>query len=89
MLFSVDPDICFPGETLLFTVLKGPSELGICCTGHIYHIFGPKEVVKQEYIRIPSIPGPQSRLDLYKTIVLATNSGHDVPNLALTKDCPV
>jgi hypothetical protein len=55
MLFSVDPDICFPVEALLFTVLKGSSELGLCCTGHIYHIVGPNKVVKQEHI-ILSIP---------------------------------
>jgi hypothetical protein len=45
MLFSVDPDICFPGETLIFSILKGPSELGLYCTGHIPHVVGPKEVV--------------------------------------------
>jgi hypothetical protein len=63
-------------------VVKGPSELGHCCTSHIPHIVGPKEVVKQEHKSVPSIPGPQSRLDVDKAIVLATNSGHDVPNLA-------
>jgi hypothetical protein len=73
MLFIVDPDICFPGDTLLFNVVKGPSELVLCCTGHISHIVGPKEVVKQEHISVPSIPGPQSRLDVDKARVLATN----------------
>jgi hypothetical protein len=81
MLFNVDPEICFPGEALLFTVLKSYSELGICCTGHISNIVGPKEVVKQEHISLPSIPGPQSRLDVDKAILLVTNIGHDVPNL--------
>jgi hypothetical protein len=79
MLCSVDPAICFSGEALLFTVLKDSSELGRCCTGHIYHIFGPKEVVKQEHISLPSIPGPQIRLAAVKARVLAKNIGHDVP----------
>jgi hypothetical protein len=29
MLVSVDPDICFSGEALIFTAVKGFSELGI------------------------------------------------------------
>jgi hypothetical protein len=82
MLFSVDSDMCFPGETLLFNVLKGSSELVICFTGHISHIVRPKEVVKQEHISVPSIPGSQSRLDVDKERVLVTNIVHDVPNLA-------
>jgi hypothetical protein len=82
MLFSVDADICFPGETLLLPILKGPNELGLCCTCHIPHIVGTKEVAKQEHISVPSIPGTQSRLDVDKSIVLAKNIGHDVPNLA-------
>jgi hypothetical protein len=73
MLFSMNYDVGFPGETLLFSVLKGPSELGLCCAGHIPHIVGPKELVKQEHISVPSIPGPQSRLDINKTRVYATN----------------
>jgi hypothetical protein len=73
MLFSVDLDICLPGEKLLFPVVNVPSELGICFTGHIPHILGPKEVVKQEHISAPSIPGPQSRPDVDKERVLATN----------------
>jgi hypothetical protein len=81
MLFSVDPDVCFPGEALLFTILKGSSELGFCCTGHISHIVRPKEVVQQEHISVPSVPCPQSRLDVDKARVLATNVGHNVPNL--------
>jgi hypothetical protein len=81
MLFSMDSHVGFPGETLLLSGVEGPSELGLCCTGHIPHIIGPKEVVKQEHISIPSIPSPQSRLDVDKARVLATNIGHDVPNL--------
>jgi hypothetical protein len=82
MLFSMDSDVCFPGETLFFFVVKGPSELGIYCTGHIPQIVGPKEVVKQEHISVPSITGPKIRLDVDKARVLATNTGHDFPNLA-------
>jgi hypothetical protein len=66
MLFSVDPDICFPGETFLLSLVKVPNEICLCCTGHIPLIVGPKEVVKREHIGIPSIPGPQSRLDVDK-----------------------
>jgi hypothetical protein len=82
MLFSVNTDISFPFETLLFTVVEGVSDLGLCLTGHVSHIVGPKEMVKKEHIRIPSIPGPQSRFDIDKTRMFATNIGHDVPNLA-------
>jgi hypothetical protein len=82
MLFSVNPDISFPCETLLFTVVEGASELGLCLTGHVSHIVGPKEMVKKEHITTPSIPGPQSRFDIDKKIMFATNIGHDVPNLA-------
>jgi hypothetical protein len=65
---------------IFFTVLKGSSELGLCCTGHISHIIGPKEVVKQEHISLPSIPGPERRIDVDKAIVLAANIGHNFPN---------
>jgi hypothetical protein len=81
MLLSMDSDVGLPGETLLFSVVEGVSELGLCCTGHIPHIVGPNEVVKHEHIILPSIPGPQSRLDVNKTRMFATNIGHDVPNL--------
>jgi hypothetical protein len=40
-------------------------------------------VVKKEHISPPSIPGPQSRLDVEKARVIATNIVHDVPNLTL------
>jgi hypothetical protein len=58
MMFSVNPDISFPCETLLFTVLEGASEFGLCLTGHISNIVRAKEVVKKEHISIPSIPSP-------------------------------
>jgi hypothetical protein len=78
MLFSMDSYVGFPVETLLFSIVKGPSELGLLCTG----IVGPKEVIKHEHMSVPSIPGPQSRLDVEKARALAKNIGHDVPNLA-------
>jgi hypothetical protein len=81
MLFSMDYDVSFPSETLLFSVVEGPSDLGLYCTGHVPHIVGPKEVVKQEHISVPSIPGPQIRFDVNKTIILATNIRHYVPKL--------
>jgi hypothetical protein len=58
MLLSVNPGIRFPCETLLFTVVYGASELGLCFSGHISNIVRAKEVVKKEHISIPSIPGP-------------------------------
>jgi hypothetical protein len=82
MLFSMNFDVGFPGETLLFYMVKGPSEVGLYFTGHIPHIFGPKEMVKQEHISIPSIYGPQCRFDIDKAGMFVTYSGHDVPNLA-------
>jgi hypothetical protein len=82
MLFSMKYDIGFPGETILFSIVEGPSELGLCFTGHFPHIVGPKEMVKQEHINIPSISGPQGRFDIDKKRMFATNIGHDVPNLA-------
>jgi hypothetical protein len=72
VLFSVDPYIRFPCETLLFTVVEGASEFGLCFTGHIPNIVRAKEVVKNEHISIPYIPGPQSRFDVNKTIMFAT-----------------
>jgi hypothetical protein len=83
MLFSVDPDIFSPVEAIIFTIVKGSSEIGLCFTGHISHIVGPKELVKQEHVSLPSIPGPQSRFDVDKARVLATHIGHDVSNLKL------
>jgi hypothetical protein len=68
--------------TASFSIVKGPSEFDLCCTDHIPHIVGPNEVVKQEHISVPSIPGPQIRLDVDDTRGLATNIGHDVPNIA-------
>jgi hypothetical protein len=58
MLLSVNPDISFPCEALLFTVLEGASEFCLRLTGHISNIVRAKEVAKKEHIIIPSIPGP-------------------------------
>jgi hypothetical protein len=82
MLLSVDSHVCFPSETLLLTVVKGASELGLCFTRHIPNIVRAKEMVKKEHVGIPSIPGPQVRFDVNKTRMFATYVGHDVPNLA-------
>jgi hypothetical protein len=82
VLLSVDPDISFPCETLLFTVVEGASDLGLCLTGHISNIVRDKEVVKKDHISFPSIPGPQSGFDVDKTRMFATYIGHDVPNFA-------
>jgi hypothetical protein len=82
VLFSVDPYISFPCETLLFTIVEGASELGLCFTGHIPNIVRAKEMVEKEHVGIPSIPGPQSRFDLNKARMFATYIGHNVPNLA-------
>jgi hypothetical protein len=82
MLCSVNPDISFPCETLLFTVLEGASELDLCLTGHVSNIARAKEVVKKEHISIPSIHGPQRGFDVDKRRMFATNIGHDVPKLA-------
>jgi hypothetical protein len=82
MLLSMNSDVGLPGETLLFSILEDPSELGLCFTGHIPHIVGPKEMVKKDHISIPSIPGLQGSFDIEKSRMLATNIGHDVPNLA-------
>jgi hypothetical protein len=82
MLFSVNPDISFPCETLLFTIVEGASDIGLCLAGHVSHIVRAKEMVKKEHISIPSIPGPQSRFDIEKTRMFVTNIGHDVPNFA-------
>jgi hypothetical protein len=81
MLFSMDLHILFPGKSLIFTIVEGSSELGLRCTGHISHIVGSKEMVKQEHITVPSIPVAQSRLDVDKSRVLATNIGHNVLDL--------
>jgi hypothetical protein len=91
MLFIVDPHIRFPCETLLFTVVEGASELGLCFTGHITNIVRAKEMVKKEHVGIPSILGPQGRFNVNKAGMFATYIGNDVPNLApvFTKGRPV
>jgi hypothetical protein len=83
MFFNVDPDICFPGEALLFIVVNGSIELGIYCTGHISHIILPKDRVKHEHVSLPYIYGLQSRLALDTERVIAAYIGHDVTNLTL------
>jgi hypothetical protein len=82
VLFSVDPYVSFPCETLLLTVVEGASELGLCFTGHIPNIVRAKEMVKKEHVGIPSIPGPQIRSHVNKARMFATYIGHIVPNLA-------
>jgi hypothetical protein len=69
MLFGMNSDTSFTCETLLFTIVEGSSELGLCLTGHIPHIVGPQKMVKKEHIGILSIPGPQSRFDIDKAII--------------------
>jgi hypothetical protein len=80
VLFSVDPYISFPCEMLLFTVVEGAGEFGLCLTGHIPNIVRANEVLKKEHISIPSITGPQSRFDINKPRMFATYIGHDFPN---------
>jgi hypothetical protein len=67
VLFSVDPYIGFLCETLLFTVVEGASEFGLCLTGHNPNIVRAKEMIKKKHTCTPSIPGPQSRFDANKT----------------------
>jgi hypothetical protein len=82
MLFSVDSNIRFPTETLLLAVVESASELGLCFTRHISNVVRSKKMIKEEHVGIPSIPGPQGRLDVSKTGMFSTYVGHDVPNLA-------
>jgi hypothetical protein len=82
MLFITNPNICLPGEPLLFIIVEGASKIGLSSTDHVSHIFWAKEMAKQYHVSIPSIPGTQCRLDVNKTRMFATNVGHDVPNLA-------
>jgi hypothetical protein len=82
MLLSMNSDIGFQDEMLFLSIVKGVSELVLCFTGHIPHIVGTKEMVKQEHISIPSISGLQGRFDIDKTRLFATNIGHDIPKIA-------
>jgi hypothetical protein len=66
MLFSMDSHIRLPGKSLLLAIVEGSSELGLRCAGHISHSVGSKKVVKQEHLSVPSVPCPQSRLDVDK-----------------------
>jgi hypothetical protein len=77
----MDSHIRFSGEALLLTIVESSSEFGLRCTGHISHIVWSKEMVKRKHISFPSIHGAQSRLDVDKSKVIATNIGHTVPNL--------
>jgi hypothetical protein len=81
MLCSMFSQIRFPGKSLLIAIVEGSSQLGLRCAGHIPHIVGTNKMVIQEHVSIPSIPGAQIRFDLDKARVLATNVGHNVPNL--------
>jgi hypothetical protein len=56
MLLCMNSHIHLPGESLL-TIVNGTSQLGLSNTGHIHHIVRTKEMVKQEHISVPSIPG--------------------------------
>jgi hypothetical protein len=69
----MDSHIRFPGKSLLLIIVDGSRQLGLCCAGHIPQVVWTKEMVKQEHVSVPSIPGVQSRLDLDKASVLATN----------------
>jgi hypothetical protein len=62
MLFSVDSHICFPSETLLLAIVESASELGLCFTHHISNVVRAKEMVKEEHVGIPSIPGLKAGL---------------------------
>jgi hypothetical protein len=80
-MLSMDLHIRFPGNSPLLAILEGSSEFCLRCTGHISHIVGSKEMVKQEHINLPSIPDTQSRIGVYKARVIAKHIGHIVPNL--------
>jgi hypothetical protein len=67
MLLRMYSHINFPGKSLLLAILEGSNQLGLCCAGHISHVVWTKEMVKQEHISVPSIPGAQSRLDVDKS----------------------
>jgi hypothetical protein len=66
-------DISFPCDTILFTVVEGASDLGLCITGHVSYIVGLNEMVKKEHTGIPSIPNPQIGFDIDKSRMLATH----------------
>jgi hypothetical protein len=57
IFLSMDYDIRFPGESFLLTIVKGTRKLVLRGTGHVTHIIWAKEMVKQEHVSIPSIPG--------------------------------
>jgi hypothetical protein len=57
MLLCMNSHICLPGESFILAILKGASQLGLSSTGHVPHIVGTKEMVKQNHVSVPSIPG--------------------------------
>jgi hypothetical protein len=82
VLFRLDSNKRFPSESLLFTILQGASQLFFSSTSHVVHVVWPKEMVKHQHVGVPSILGSHRRLDVDKTIMLASDVGHDVLNLA-------
>jgi hypothetical protein len=57
ILLCMNFHIRIPGESFLLAILNGASQLGLSGTGHVPHIVGTKEMVKQEHESVPSIPG--------------------------------
>jgi hypothetical protein len=66
MLLCMNSQVHLPGESLLLAILKGASQLGLSVTGHVPHIVGTKEMVKQEHVSVPSIPGVYGSIDVNK-----------------------
>jgi hypothetical protein len=64
MLFRMDTNKQFPGESLLLTIVKGSSQIGHSSADHVAHIIWSKEMVTQQHILIPSILSTQRRLDV-------------------------
>jgi hypothetical protein len=78
----MDSEICFPSESLLFTIVQDSNQLVLSSARHVAHIVCPKEMVKQQHVRFPSILGSQRSLDINKARILPADVGHDIPNLA-------
>jgi hypothetical protein len=57
MLLIMSSDISLPGEFFLLVIIEGARQLGIISTCHATHIVWAKEMVKQEHVSVPSIPG--------------------------------
>jgi hypothetical protein len=60
----MNPNIRFPGEPLLSTVVEGARQLGLSGTGHVAHIVWAKEMVKKQHVIIPNASCP---LDIKKS----------------------